>query len=113
MELHEKNCLKNPANKSCMTCPNQVYGKDFNPDDGMYHYRGCKLAIMNEFIESVHHDLELKGTPACHVKPLVHCPNWGLDKEVPWTKGHLNDIRPKIEAAAAERRRAEDGAPAF
>jgi len=105
MVTHEKNCLKNPDNKSCMTCVNQVYESDSSEERGRFHMRGCKLARMNEFIQEIHESLELKETVTCHVKPLVHCPNWGKDEVVPWTITYINEIRPKIEKAA-ERTRA-------
>lgn len=108
MVSHEKNCLKNPEAKSCMTCVNQVYERDSTNEGGIFHMRGCKLERMNEFIDEIHESLELRGTAACHVKPLVHCPNWGKAEIVPWTEVHLNEIRPKIELAASRRKMAEN-----
>lgn len=90
-----------------MTCINQIYQSD-SDDCGRFHMRGCKLERMNEFIQEIHESLELRGTAACHVKPLVKCPNWGKSEIVPWTEGYLNEIRPKIEFAARCRKMAED-----
>lgn len=106
MVSHEKNCLKNPETKSCMTCVNQLYLSDSDDERGRYHMRGCKLERMNDFIQDIHESLELHHTATCHVKPLVNCPNWGKEIIVPWTESHLNEIRPKIELAAMRRKMA-------
>jgi hypothetical protein len=108
MVAHEKKCLKNPETKSCMTCVNQTYERDSTNEGGTFHMRGCKLERMNDFIQEIHESLELRNTATGHVKPLVQCPNWGNDKIVPWTEGHLNEIRPKIEKAHKERMETRD-----
>jgi hypothetical protein len=108
MIAHEKNCLKNPETKSCMTCVNQIYERDSGDVRGTFHMRGCKLEKMEEFIQEIHESLELPDTATCHVKPLVHCPNWGKNEIVPWTENYLNEIRPKIELAARLRKMAKD-----
>jgi hypothetical protein len=105
---HEKTCLKNPENKSCMTCKNEKYESDSSMDKGIYHMRGCKLERMEQFFEDIHESLVVLDSMARHVRPLVHCPNWGKDEIVPWTEGYLNEIQPKIEKAQQERMKTTD-----
>lgn len=108
MVTHEKNCLKNPDNKSCMTCSNEKYERDSDEDSGVYHMRGCKLERMEEFFEHIHESLVVMDSATRHVRPLVHCPNWGRDEVVTWTESYLNEIQPKIEKAQKERMAAGD-----
>lgn len=90
-----------------MTCPNQIYTTDYDEVGFKRHYRGCKLQAMNDFIYTVHESLEVADSMAGHVRPLVHCPNWGKTEIVLWTESFLNEIRPKIELAAAFRKTSE------
>jgi hypothetical protein len=103
MVTHEKNCLKNPENKSCMTCVNQVYDRDSSEEGGVFHIRGCKLERMERFFADVHESLVVLDSAYQHVRPLVHCPNWGKTEIVPWTEAYIKEIQPKIEKAQKER----------
>lgn len=108
MVTHEKNCLKNPENKSCMTCCNATYERDSDEDKGAFHIRGCKLERMEQFFADNHQFLVVMDSVFQHVRPLVHCPNWGKDTIVPWTEGYLKEIQPKIEKAQKERTAGKD-----
>jgi hypothetical protein len=108
MVTHEKNCLKNPENKSCMTCSNEKYDRDRDEDNGVYHMRGCKLERMEQFFADIHESLVVADSAVLHVRPLVHCPNWGKDEIVPWTESYIKEIQPKIEKAHKERMAGKD-----
>jgi hypothetical protein len=108
MVAHEKTCLKNPANKTCMTCINQKYGRDSNEDGGSFYMRGCKLERMEHFFADVHDLLVVIDSATQHVRPLVHCPNWGKEEVVPWTEHYLKEIQPKIEKAQKQRKETRD-----
>lgn len=108
MVKHEKNCLKNPENKSCMTCCNEIYDRDSSEDKVVFHIRGCKLDRMERFFADIHESLVVLDSATLHVRPLVHCPNWGKDQVVPWTEAYLKEIQPKIEEAQKKRLAAKD-----
>lgn len=108
MVTHEKNCLKNPENKSCMTCKNEKYDRDSSEDDGVFHMRGCKLERMEQFFADIHDSLVVLDSAFRHVRPLVHCPNWGKDEVTIYTEGYLKEIQPKIEKAQKERMAGKD-----
>jgi hypothetical protein len=103
MATHEKHCLKNPDNKSCMTCKNKKYDRGSSEDEGVFHMRGCKLDRMEQFFADIHDSLVVMDSAYRHVRPLVHCPNWGKDEIVPWTESYIKEIQPKIEKAQKER----------
>lgn len=100
---HEAGCYKNPANKTCVTCSNEIYERD-----GVYCGRGCKIELINDFLDELHDKMVVTGMYVQNVRPLYHCPNWNLAELQPETDQFLWDIRPKIELAA-ERRRLADG----
>ena len=102
---HEGRCYKNPANKTCNTCSNQIYERYDN-----CHGRGCKINLINSFLDELQEKLTVTGSRVQHVKPLYNCPNWNNPELQPATDQFLWDIRPKIELAASHRKRTEDNA---
>lgn len=99
---HEAGCYKNPANKTCVTCSNEIYERE-----GKYCGRGCKITLINDFFDSLQEQLQVTGAYVQHVKPFYSCPNWNMPELQPETDQFLWDIRPKIELAAERRRLAE------
>lgn len=96
MQAHEDNyCFKNPENKTCATCINAIYESD-SDDYTWWHGRGCKIDILNEFLEEVQDDLTLE--PSKHIKPLFHCPNHNLSEVSEYTESFIDYVRKKIEA---------------
>lgn len=95
MEAHENNfCFKNPENKTCATCVNAIYESD--SDDYTWWYgRGCKIDILNEFLEEVQEDLTIE--PSKHIKPLFHCPNHNLSEQHELIEVFIEQVRKKIE----------------
>lgn len=87
-----------------MTCINEVYDVYCDDETGKYHARSCKLERMEQFFEDIHESLVVLNSATQHVRPLVHCPNWGKDEIVPWTEGYLKEIQPKIEEAQRKRK---------
>lgn len=71
MAAHEKHCWKNPENKTCKTCNNEVYGFD-----GSFAHRGCEIQALSDFLEK-NHD-HLKGQNFGHIRPVFNCENWNL-----------------------------------
>lgn len=98
VEQHELKCVKNPDTRSCMTCKNEVYERDTDESGRKRYYRGCKIEVMNQFIDDMYKTLET-GMAVSHVKPLAHCPNWNAEECQPGTEQFLNEIRQKMEAA--------------
>lgn len=101
---HENRCHKNPANKTCSTCSNQIYERE----DHM-HGRGCKIQLINDFLDDLQIKLRVCNSYVTHVRPLFNCPNWNSPLLQEKTRGFLWDIRPKIEQAAEYRRLASEG----
>jgi hypothetical protein len=101
-EKHESGCWKNPVNQTCATCVNQIYDRDSDEVGNVWHYRSCKLKVMNDFIDLIHEKLET-GTAAKHIKPLFHCPNWGLTEAHADTESYLKEVGDKIEKHYSER----------
>jgi hypothetical protein len=99
---HEGGCYKNPANKTCNTCTNQIYERE----DGVCG-RGCKIELINDFLDELQDKLLAPMSVVRHVKPLYNCPNWNEADLQPATDQFLWDIRPKIELAASHRERAK------
>jgi hypothetical protein len=100
---HESQCYKNPANRTCNTCSNQIYERYDN-----CHGRGCKVELINNFLDELQEKLTVTGSYVQHVKPLFNCPNWNNPDLQPATDQFLWDIRPKIEMAANYRKMAEN-----
>lgn len=98
---HEAGCYKNPANKTCVTCSNEKYERE-----GVNCSRGCKVELINDFLEELHDKMVVKGAYVHNVRPLYNCPNWNVKELQPTTEQYLNDIRPKIEMAAMYREQA-------
>lgn len=95
MQEHEdKVCFKNPINQTCETCINRIYDRD-SDEYKSWSYRGCKLKIMNEFLETIQEDLRVE--PSNHIKPLFHCPNHNKQEEVGITYQYINRVKEKIE----------------
>ena len=67
---HEKNCWKNPANKTCKTCSNEIYKKD-GDEYRDWCIRDCELRGISEMLDRVH-DI-LKGDNKMHIRPIQHC----------------------------------------
>ena len=96
MEAHENNhCFRNPENHTCETCTNRIYESDYD-DFQRWHVRGCKISLLNDFLDEVQEDL-MVGT-AKHIKPLWHCPSHNLTEAHPLTEIFINEVREKIEA---------------
>ena len=57
---HEGNCYKNPKNKTCQTCNNEVYYKD-SDDYTTWFFRGCKIDLNNDWLEDNEYDLTIKN----------------------------------------------------
>ncbi len=96
MEAHENNhCFKNPENKTCATCINAIYENE-HEEYSTWYGRGCKVAILNEFLEEVQEDLKVE--PSGHIKPLWHCPNHNKYNEQEETKYFIAEVKAKIEA---------------
>lgn len=102
-QKHEDNCYKNPLNHTCATCHNQIYEKV----ERYMYARGCKIQVMNEFLEEIAEKLTVTGTVIDHVRPLFKCPSWNEDEANRMTIAYLSEIRPKIEKAYDERKAAE------
>lgn len=106
---HEAGCYKNPANKTCVTCSNEIYERE-----GVYCSRGCKVELINNLLEELQEKMTVKGQYVHNVKPLYNCPNWNITELQPTTEQFLWDVRPKIEIAAMYREQANaplDGLP--
>jgi hypothetical protein len=101
---HENRCYKNPDNKTCSTCSNQIYERE----DHM-HGRGCRIDLLNDFLDELQEKLRVSSSYVTHVRPLFNCPNWNLPELQTGTDGFLWEIRPKIEQAAEFRRLANEG----
>lgn len=99
---HEAGCYKNPANKTCVTCSNEVYERE-----GISYGRGCKIELINKFFDDLQEQLQVTGACVQHVKPFYNCPNWNKPDLQPESDQFLWDVRPKIELAAERRRLAE------
>ncbi len=101
MVKHEENCYKNEANKTCVTCINQIYTKERAEEQwGIdHHIRGCKLSVMDEFLEEIHDDLEVGSIK--HIKPLFHCPNHNKTIMDMGTSVYIHEVKTKIEARKA------------
>lgn len=97
-QKHEDGCYKNPANKTCVTCSNQIYDREYNICG-----RGCKIELINNFLDELQEKLIAPMSVVQHVKPLYNCPNWNEADLHPATDKFLRDIRPKIELAASFR----------
>ena len=72
--LHESNCWKNPENKTCKTCSNEIYEKEDNNI-----FRGCKNDLINETLDELNGFL--KGDNAMHVRPIQNCPYWNKKED--------------------------------
>lgn len=95
---HETSCYKNPDNQTCITCDNEIYNRE-----GVYCSRGCKIELINKFLDELQEKLTIVGSYVHNVKPLFNCPNWNNPELQPATDQFLWDIRPKIELAASYR----------
>lgn len=75
MRAHEHKCWKNPENKTCKTCSNEIYEHD---SDGYNSWvsRGCKIEALNLVLEATE-DI-LKTQNKYHVRPVYHCPYHNL-----------------------------------
>jgi hypothetical protein len=91
---HENGCYKNPANKTCVTCSNEVYERE-----GVYCSRGCKIELINALLNELHEKMVVEGDYVHNVKPIFNCPNYNEAELQPGTGEFLNEIRPKIEMA--------------
>lgn len=70
VESHEEKCWKNPTNKTCKTCKNEIYIID-GDDYREWIVRGCKLNALDSMFVDI---LELlQGTNKMHVRPVAHC----------------------------------------
>lgn len=98
----EGGCYKNPANKTCNTCSNEIYERE-----GMICFRGCKIEVIEIFLDEVQEKLVVDGACVRNVKPLYNCPNWNNSDLQPTTDQFLSDIRSKIELAASYREMAK------
>lgn len=99
---HEAGCYKNPANRTCNTCSNEIYERE---DDVCG--RGCKIELINDFLDELQEKLKAPMSAVQHVKPLYNCPNWNHPELQSPTDRFLNEIRPKIELAASFREMAK------
>lgn len=99
---HEGGCYKNPANKTCNTCSNEIYEREDN-----ICFRGCKIELIDKFFDDLQDKLSTSRSLVQHVKPLYNCPNWNNPELQPTTDQFLWDIRPKIELAASYREMAK------
>lgn len=99
---HEGGCYRNPANKTCNTCSNEIYERG----DNIYG-RGCKIEIIDQFLDELQDKLKAPMSLVQHVKPLYNCPNWNNPDLQPTTEQFLWDIRSKIEFAASVREMAK------
>jgi len=73
MAGHESHCWKNPDNKTCKTCSNQIY--EFDSDGYKEWYgRGCKIDALHEVLENTQ-DILLHQN-SIHVRPIYKCPFW-------------------------------------
>lgn len=97
-QKHEDGCYKNPANKTCNTCSNEIYERE---DDVCG--RGCKIELINDFLDELQEKLKAPMSAVQHVKPLYNCPNWNETDLNQATDQFLWDVRPKIELAASHR----------
>ena len=106
---HEGGCYKNPANKTCVTCSNEIYERE-----GVFCSRGCKVELINNLLEELQEKMTVKGQYVHNIKPLYNCPNWNKPELQPETDQFLWDVRPKIETAAMYREQSNaplDGLP--
>lgn len=99
---HEGGCYKNPANKTCNTCSNEIYEREDN-----ICFRGCKIELIELFLDELQEKLVVEGNFVKNVKPLYNCPNWNTPELQPATDQFLWDIRSKIEFAASIREKAK------
>lgn len=99
---HEGGCYRNPANKTCNTCSNEIYERGDN-----VFGRGCKIELIDQFLDELQEKLKAPMSLVQHVKPLYNCPNWSQPELQPTTEQFLWDIRPKIELAASYREMAK------
>ena len=95
MESHEKKCGKNPENKTCRTCKNETYIKEYG-DFSPYMVRGCKLEIMNDFIKENEEFLVNRYTSTHQVAPIYNCPNYNQDTESENTNDFLSELLSKL-----------------
>jgi hypothetical protein len=73
MASHESKCWKNPDNKTCKTCSNEIY--DWERDEGDINaWRGCKIKNINDVLEGV--EEILKNQQSVHLRPIYKCPYW-------------------------------------
>lgn len=95
MESHEKKCGKNPENKTCRTCKNETYIKEYG-DFSPYMVRGCKLETMNDFLQENEEFLVNRYTSTHHVAPIRNCPNYNQDIESENTNDFLTELLSKL-----------------
>ena len=98
---HENNCWKNPINKTCSTCSNEIYERD-SEDYATWHCRGCKIKEMDAFIESISEDLLIKSSTIGHLKPLWACPLHNHEVYNVDAKSYTDLILGKIKANKTE-----------
>lgn len=73
MDRHEDSCWKNPDNKTCKTCINQVYYQDGDDCKAFAQfYRGCKLDPINDVLDEVQEVLRHQNS--VNVRPIYKCP---------------------------------------
>jgi hypothetical protein len=104
---HEKKCVNNPINKTCNTCINKVYYTD-GDDYRFWRCRGCKITVMNDFIEDIHNDLLIAKSASGHINPLFNCPNHNQSEIQPETDAYIVEVKTKIENKKAEIQRQKE-----
>lgn len=73
MMRHESACWKNPENKTCKTCTNEIYESDHDGYVSVIH-RGCKLSALDKILTDAHEVMAYQNT--AHVRPIYHCRYW-------------------------------------
>lgn len=67
---HENDCWKNPENKTCKTCSNEIIEHDSDDFRGWIN-RCCKLDSLNSMLGNIHEKLE--NSTSANIKPIKHC----------------------------------------
>lgn len=93
MAAHEHKCWKNPENKTCNTCKNQIYDYEYEGNTKSF-YRLCKLKELSNMLESAHEVMSHQNS--MNVRPLYNCPYWGKEADE-----NIGDFAEKLHAEIA------------
>lgn len=75
MVRHERVCWKNPENKTCKTCKNEIY--EIDKEYPVEVFRGCKISELGDALQKVSGILTHQNT--LNVRPIYQCQYWNKE----------------------------------